>query len=107
MVKRKKGGREERENGRIKKMSPNAIKYKDRDEMEWDRRDEGTTETRNFKEFLTVALIGWGNKSEVTLQVPSISRLFYMGSFALMGEPSMEQSRESNDGMAGLPLQDD
>lgn len=60
--------------------------------MEWDRRDEGTTETCICKEFLTTAVIGWGNKSEVTLQVPPISRLFYMGSFALMGEPSMELS---------------
>jgi len=46
-------------------------------------------------------LIGQGNKSEVTLQVPSISRLFYMGNFALTGEPSMEQGWESHDGMAG------
>lgn len=42
--------------------------------------------------FLTAALIGWAYKSEVTLLVPSISRLFYMGNFALMGEPSMEPS---------------
>lgn len=50
------------------------------------------TEARISEDFLTAALIGQGNKSEVTLQVPSISRLFYMGNFALMGEPSMAQS---------------
>lgn len=78
--------------------------------MEWEHGGEGETEACICGVFLTAAhttLTGSGNKSEVTLQVPSISRLFYMGNFALMGELSMEQSWESHDGMAGLRLRDD
>lgn len=64
----------------------------------WKKQRDGMGARRsggNSEEILTAAhtaLIARGNKSEVTLQVPSISRLFYMGNFALMGEPSMEQS---------------
>lgn len=78
-----------------------------RREMRWNRSREmrgirGLCLGRIFLTAAHTARTGWGNKSEVTLQVPSISRLFYMGSSALMGEPSMEQSWESHDGMAGL-----
>lgn len=53
-----------------------------------------------------IFLIGNITKSEITLQVASICRLFCMGNYALMEEPSTEQSWESHDGMVQLQLVD-
>lgn len=81
------------------------IKYCIWKEMRWNGStcsDEGKQQPVFVEIFLTAVLIGKAYKSEVTPLVASISRLFYMGNFALMGEPSMEQSRECHDGMAGL-----
>lgn len=97
---RKKGRREERKNGRIKRISWNVIKYERRDEMEWEHGDGERAAVRNLWQQLVQLLWDGVINQKSPCKSASISRLFYMGSFALVGEPSMEPSWECHDGMA-------